>query len=135
MTAQVSSSSLDHGSRSVAKRPRVTGQCDVNIHLPEIVQLTVFKFGKHVSLWLSRDPLRTEIVKIESQGAYGKNDSMGVADKLKLWEQSEILTLNLTYKDIENHSASVGAPYDDPSRTPTARSTPMIITSTTPGGS
>ncbi|GFV50723.1 hypothetical protein TNCV_2213841 [Trichonephila clavipes] len=48
-------------------------------------------------------------------------------------EQSEILTLNLTYKMIENPLASVETPYEDPSRTPTARSALMLFTSTTPG--
>ncbi|GFW92850.1 hypothetical protein TNCV_1736431 [Trichonephila clavipes] len=34
---------------------------------------------------------------------------------------------------IEIHLASVGAPWDDPSRTPIARSAPRLFTSTTPG--
>ncbi|GFW45210.1 hypothetical protein TNCV_717121 [Trichonephila clavipes] len=36
-------------------------------------------------------------------------------------------------KAIENHLTSVGAPCDDFSRTPTARSAPKLFTSTTPG--
>ncbi|GFV35703.1 hypothetical protein TNCV_1893131 [Trichonephila clavipes] len=52
----------------------------------------------------------------------------------KLWEQSEILIINLTYKIIENYLSSVGAPENSPSRTPIVLLAPMVITSTTPGG-
>ncbi|GFT87793.1 hypothetical protein TNCV_799091 [Trichonephila clavipes] len=56
-------------------------------------------------------------------------------DRLRVMlEHSEILTPNLTDKIIENLVASVGAPYDDPSRTPIARSVSMLFTFTTPGG-
>ncbi|GFY17395.1 hypothetical protein TNCV_658081 [Trichonephila clavipes] len=37
-------------------------------------------------------------------------------------------------RDSAPRLTSVGTPYDDPSRTPIARSAPMIFTSTTPGG-
>ncbi|GFW23915.1 hypothetical protein TNCV_945991 [Trichonephila clavipes] len=50
------------------------------------------------------------------------------------WEQSGILALKLSYKNVENHLASVGASFDDPSRTPMAWSAPTIFTSTSPGG-
>ncbi|GFV00111.1 uncharacterized protein TNCV_4057821 [Trichonephila clavipes] len=49
-------------------------------------------------------------------------------------KQSKILVLNLTSTIIKNHLASVSAPHDDPSRAPIAKSAPMILTSTTPGG-
>ncbi|GFW15987.1 hypothetical protein TNCV_4432601 [Trichonephila clavipes] len=99
--------------RYVDKSPRVAEQCDTLIFTHSLSGTkTVVMNRNHVTLmWdVNKSCSLTHDQKVESEHGIKK------------------------LKEFQNHLASVEVPQNDPSRTPKARSSPILFTFTTPGG-